>query len=324
MNQSVKWNESIKEELGEELVDLVASLKSETPEQKIVDEVADNLMRTVKAHGHKLNLQNEMPGTSPDTKAENSENRIQWISGLKERLSHWFIFRPIKLAASLSTAVAIAISFIFVNSTSNLAFAAVVNQLQQVSSMHYSGQMKSQGQPLMDIKVIYRQPGQVRIESQMRSGESNSNQPHTAQGQPMSINILDVKLGKGVILFPHNRMAVPFSFDPANSQGSLQDNPMQWYETLKNYQGEPSADLGLKDINGVQAHGFLIKDNGVNITVWASTETALPITMHVAMDEINGVVPFELDAELTFNEYYDDALFSLDISSDYQQRTEEQ
>ena len=140
----------------------------------------------------------------------------------------------------------------------------------------------------------------------------------------MSINILDVKLGKGVILFPHNRMAVPFSFDPANSQGSLQDNPMQWYETLKNYQGEPSADLGLKDINGVQAHGFLIKDNGVNITVWASTETALPITMHVAMDEINGVVPFELDAELKFNEYYDDALFSLDISSDYQQRTEEQ
>jgi outer membrane lipoprotein-sorting protein len=229
------------------------------------------------------------------------------FTSLQQRISALWQVPAMRWMSSAAAACAVVLSVFVITSTPTPAFASMVQQLARISTMYYHGTMTSHGQALVQLKVYYQAPHHVRVE----------NTPLQGKGENASmINIIDGAEGKGLILMPQAKMAIPFSFEPNTAQPTAQDDPLYWFDTVLNYKGEVQH-LPAKTIDDVDVVGYRIKDNGITITIWADVTTQLPLNINVTMDEINGQIPFMLQADLQFNQPLDAALFSVTPDTSY-------
>ncbi len=236
-----------------------------------------------------------------------NQQRRGVFAALQQRLRSVWQISTVRWMSSAAVACAVVLSVFVITSAPTPAFATMVQQLARISTMYYHGTMTSHGKPLVQLKVYYQAPHHVRVENTPLQGDSEN---------AAMINIIDGGKGKGLILMPKAKMAVPFSFEPSTTQKSAQDDPLYWFDTVLNYAGEVEH-LPAKTIDGVEVAGYTITDNGITITIWADVKTQLPVNIKVAMDEINGQTPFMLQADLKFNQPLDAALFSVNADSSY-------
>jgi outer membrane lipoprotein-sorting protein len=274
-------------------------------------------------------LQQVKAQTPAKEQAEQAQQRLQqaiagyqeipvesesWLRRLKQRLSAMMPGRYVTWTGS--AAICTLVFGLMFSATQTPAFAAVVEKLQQIASMSYSGVMSSNGQPIMDLQVYYQAPDKVRIENTPLAGQQKA--------APV-INILDVSQGKGLILMPGPKMATPFSFTPnQQSMQSVEDDPLYWFEAIKNHQGEVTT-LPTKMVNGTEAVGYKIVEQNILITLWASVQTSLPVKVEVSMagpGEREDI--FHLEADLEFNRQLDPQLFSLTPDSTYRMGQDQQ
>lgn len=223
-----------------------------------------------------------------------------WLSRLMPRVAlNW-------AGGSAAAAVVLAVILVLATGTTQPAFAAVVAQLDQVRTMVYRGHMISAGKAMMDVTVYYRAPANVRVENTSLAG-----------GKPgmTLVNVLDVSKGKGIVLMPQPKIAVPFSFSPKGGPADQVD-PLDWFEKVKQYQGEVTH-LPAREIDGEKVTGFEIHPEGMTVTLWVDGHTDLPVQVHVT----NADATFELDANLVFNQVLDDQLFSLAPAPGYTLRS---
>ena len=305
MSKITEDKDQTSRELDEILVKEVKSLKEIDLTEDDFQLMESRLQQVITEQGAKEMISEENQNYS----AEGENNLVvDWMQKSIDGLANWFSWKPMKLAGSMSAAFAVLLSVVFVSAPSQTAFASVLSEMQQASSMYYSSIIESNGEPLMDVNVYYREPGHLRVETLPKGNAKDG----------ASINVLDLVKGKGVIFFPGPMFATTFEFAIDGHNATETDNPLYWYEQLKNYQGEPVKHLQEQTINGHFAEGFVINENGANITVWADVSTHLPIKLIVTLNEVNGKVPFEMIADLKYNQVFDDSLFSLEISDEYQ------
>ncbi|ALS98894.1 hypothetical protein [Lacimicrobium alkaliphilum] len=274
---------------SQELEKYLQQIKAQTPDKDQTDQAQQRLQQAIAGY-------QEIP-----LKSES------WLNRLKQRLGTVLPARY--LAWTGSAAICTLVFGLMFSTAQTPAFAAVVEKLQQISSMSYSGVMSSNGLQIMDLQVYYQAPDKVRIENTPLAGQQ--------QAAPV-INILDVSLGKGLILMPGPKMATPFSFTPnQQSMQSVEDDPLYWFEAIKNHQGEVTR-LSAQMVNDTEAVGYQIIEQNILITLWASVKTSLPVKVEVSMPgtgENQGV--FHLEADLEFNRQLDPQLFSLTPDSSY-------
>jgi len=297
MKQNNGHNQQLTNELDDKLACHVSALKTEQLTEDDYQKMESNLQQMIIEQGNRKKPQIE-------TSQPQNNKLIDHLNAMFLRAFNW---QSMRLAGSMGAVMAVVLTVVFMGTPSKTAFAAVISEMQLASSMFYSSRIKTNGQHLMDVKIYHRVPGQLRVETLPLGNAKNG----------AVINVMNLEEGKGMIFFPGSKLATPFNFDVGNNLSLPEEDPLYWYEQLKNFQGEPEEYLDAKEINGFLAEGFIIRKNGTNITVWADTNNHLPVKLIVTLDEINGQVPFEMVADLKYNQTFDDALFSLAIGSDY-------
>jgi outer membrane lipoprotein-sorting protein len=297
MSQNNDHNQTETNELDDVLAEGVSALKKEALTESDFQEMEKNLQRVIMAKVIREESKVEVSQPQP----------IKLFDWLKLKLSSVASGQSMRLAGSMGAVMAVSLTLLFMSAPSQSVFAAVLSEMRQVSSMFYSSRIENNGQHLMDIKVYHREPGQLRVET-LPLGEAK---------EGAVINVMDLENGNGVIFFPVLKFATPFNFDTANPSSSPEDDPLYWYQQLQNYQGEPTEYLESKVIDGIVVEGFVIRETGANITVWADSNSHLPVRIVVTLDEVNGQVPFGMVADLKYNQIFDDSLFSLEIAEGY-------
>ncbi|WP_395339679.1 LolA family protein [Ningiella sp. W23] len=215
-------------------------------------------------------------------------------------------------AGSFAIALSLSVGLLFSGGVSSPAFASVVQKLNNISSMIYAGEMLSNGEPIMSLEVFYKAPSKLRI----------VNTPLAGGNKQMSVvNVLDTELGEGLIIFPHVNRAMPFSFSPGEQSDdkSIEDSLLDWHKQVLSYKGEVIVtDPQLK--NGQMLVGYVIDQEHMDITLWVDPNTELPKSIRIEIAQ--GQNSFIFDADVAFNQYLDDELFSTS-SDNYNIMTED-
>ncbi|WP_196137551.1 hypothetical protein [Aliikangiella sp. G2MR2-5] len=282
--------------LSSELNHYVEVLKSNEPSEKDMQRMEFNLQAAIAKQGQLESANEEIP----------SANQSLWQK-LAESFKAIVQLPSLKWGGAAASLTAFMISIVFWGGNSSVAFAEVVAELQKITSMRFVSEMKNQGNTMMQLKVFYRQPGQVRIETTplVENGENAT-----------SINVLDTSLGKGVIFLEGPKMAMPFNFEANDQKSSPRENPLFWFDAIHDYDG-PVTELGWNTVNGVDVYGLSFIESGVEIILWADKKSHLPVQVIVSQKDYSGQESFSMTANVEFNIQLASELFSLEIDSSY-------
>ena len=142
------------------------------------------------------------------------------------------------------------------------------------------------------------------------------------------VTIVDGQTAKSIMLMPMLKIAVTMDMkklreDYLKKSAKLaKDPPADVFEMVRRLvregssgTGDKAERLGKKEIDGRQAVGFRINANGMDMTLWADTETAWPIRIEIVMEILDGarvvMNNFRYDVDL------DPSLFSLEPPAGY-------
>ncbi len=230
-----------------------------------------------------------------------------------ERFLPFFLWFKVKSVYWGSSAFALTVlSFILVMGGSTApAFAKVQQQLSAVTSLFYKSEMSIQQQPIMSLSVWFREPGLIRVETT----------PLTPNGeQAKTINVLDSVNGQGLIMFPAAMRAMTMTFDN-DSLNNPKQNPLHWFDLVKNYQGEV-VELDQRLVENQWLNGFLIQESELSIIVWSSPETYLPVEISIFDGDSVESSQLHISGQIQYNQVDDAQLFSLQVPDGYQLNTE--
>jgi len=184
------------------------------------------------------------------------KKRSHQPSRLKSRL--WMS----AIAASLASAFGA--TFLF--SGSDSAFADAVQRLRTIKNISFAMTITVESESpelgskqnftdLQKHNVYAMADGRVRIESQDGIMLFNSN-----DGK-FFINHAEQE-------FSH--LESPKDFDQIEE---LSFNYLDWFESLRSKRIKPVEELGKKTLHGIESEGFLVKDDGSEITIWVDPNT---------------------------------------------------
>jgi outer membrane lipoprotein-sorting protein len=240
--------------------------------------------------------------------AKQSASKANWLQVLTRLLFSKPKLNKYSLLGSFALACLLSVGLFLTSGVNSPAFANVVNKLEQISTMYYNGNMKSNGQAIMQLEVFYQAPSQLRIENTPAMGDN--------ENQGAMINILDTSIGKGMILIPANKLAMPFNFSATELDETPDKNPLYWLDEVKQYKGEVVL-MEPKVLNNQKVVGYQIYVSNITMTLWVNVNTEWPVQIEMMMDKVNGQSPFEFVADVEFNQYIDPSFFSLQPSDEY-------
>ncbi len=201
--------------------------------------------------------------------------------------------------AGTAAALVLTAVLIITTSVSKPAFASVVKKLSEITSMVYTGQMQSNDQVIMTVEVFYQSPSKIRVVNAPLPG---------VEGAPSVVNVMDTELGKGLILFPERKVAMPINFTPGqNAKEALENELLDWHTKILNYDGEVKSEPGVV-IDGIETTVFTVEPENMRLTLWVDPKTELPIRIKV--ETMDGPY-FVFEADVAFNEAIDPEMFDL-------------
>lgn len=283
-----------------ELEHYIASLKASSPSSSEDERMQVNLQAAIEKNS-KIMASNKTEPTKTTSV----------LSRFKQKLSQLSL---IPLSGAVATVTLTVFALVLLSGPPRVAFASVVQQLEEITSMRFVSEMRSFDNVFSRLKVYYREPGLVRIENVplVEGGENAS-----------SINVINVNQGKGVIFFPGPKFATPFNFDPEQAEGSPKEDPLYWFTAIKQYKGDV-IELGEEVINNKTATGLRFTQSGTQVTLWIDPSTQLPIKIIVNTAMENNTMAFQMEADVEFNVALNDDLFSLEIDGNYNQMQREE
>jgi outer membrane lipoprotein-sorting protein len=229
-------------------------------------------------------------------------------------------YRSVKIAASAAIAAGVAIAIIAIVASgggSAVAFATVLDELR-TKSYAFEMDISTPGGASASIKCMVLEPGKMRLE------------PHSGPGG--IISVVDSRTGKVLVLFERAKAALRFDKQESREMGPAGFLVLSGrsIENLWNLRVGGEVDLGKREIAGKSAEGFRVtqkalvsdieKDDATEtITVWADTETHVPITIDVLWQSDKEPQPSQ---RLTLRDFKvvlnpDPALFSTDVPEGY-------
>jgi len=185
-----------------------------------------------------------------------------------------------------------------------VAFADIVEPLLTAHTATFKATMKVKDGPTLTFDSMYMEPIHMR--------------QTTADGV---IVISDLEQGKIMTLIPAQKQAVVIEMinmpeDEDQSQFNM------FYEIRRRIQEARAAEdelvefLGEEQIDGQSAIGYHIKRPEADITVWANSETKMPIRFEVSTGPVTNTI-----SNIVFGVELDESLFDLEIPEGYMVRT---
>lgn len=261
----------------------VESLKSQKASVEDADRSQDELLRAVALEA----------GDTTET------------AGVFQKIATWwretFSFSGLKLAGSMGAAASFALAIFIFSASPQTSFASMVAEFKKVSNFFYSATMTNSGQHLMDIKVYYRDSGQMRMESYALGHN----------GEPTFVNIMDINQGKGVMKLSGDNQTVPFDFEAGNTQQGVQDDPLYWRKLILDVDPDKAQSLGTQTFSGSELSGYLIEESNIETRVWVDPKSHLPVKINVIQTLEDGSAGFQMEADVTYNQRFEDSLFHL-------------
>lgn len=209
--------------------------------------------------------------------------------------------RITKLAAAAVLAIAVLIIISQIGGTTP-ALADIVRPFLTAHTATFKVTIKGQGVPTQEFDGMFMEPCRMR---------------HTQPGG--GTVIVDLEQGKFITLLPQLKQAIVLELtNIPEDPGSLNFFQEIRMRILK---AQPLDDesvefLGEKEIDGQSAIGYHVQKPGLDATVWANSETKVPIRIEVFQDTVTVAM-----SNIVFDVELDESLFSLEIPQGYSVKT---
>jgi outer membrane lipoprotein-sorting protein len=204
-----------------------------------------------------------------------------------------------KIAAAVVIVVSIGLNEIV---SSTPAFAEIIQPFLTAHTATFEVTIEGEGFPRQEYNGMFMEPTRMR---------------YTQPGG--GIVIVDLEQGKFVTLLPQTNQAVVLEMiNVPEEPGDLNFFQEIRMRILK---AQPLDDksvefLGEKKLDGQSAIGYRVQKPGLDATVWADSESRMPI--HIELFEESTTVTM---SNIVFNVELDETLFSLDIPEGYSVHT---
>lgn len=186
------------------------------------------------------------------------------------------------------------------NRKSNLAFADVMERIRSVKTLTFTSTAHVPNNPpemqTMTYKIEYMEPGK------QRQIEANGN-----------IIITDTVAMKSMSLIPSQKKGAIIDF----SKMPQKNQQMNFVGMLQQLQDHADMVLGQKEIDGKIAILFVVKQEGLEHTIWADLKTGLPVRVEVKMAMFGDMQIAMTD--FVFNPDLDESLFKIELPPGYEE-----
>jgi outer membrane lipoprotein-sorting protein len=205
--------------------------------------------------------------------------------------------------AILATAAGVAYFAVFPPAAARSEFTDVALKLRdaQTLSLLHTQTMTIVGKTeTMKGRILYKVPGLMRSE---------------VEPAGTAVSIFDSIHNKILILSPADKSAMLLE-EQGGGPAPKRDGAAMMIEDMRRLAGKDNEPVGEKEIGGVHARGFRVKEQGQDVTVWVDPQKKLPVLIEFSGRTGN------LDYSGTFSEIQldpvlDDALFRLDPPEGY-------
>ncbi len=200
-----------------------------------------------------------------------------------------------KLAAAAVIIIAAVIgTSYFVSTSGGPAWADVIKPIFTAKTVKYD--------------MIIGQEGSGAVITDMVKG---SKIRRTMEGV-IQASIIDLASSKVMVLEENTKTAVYVDLKNLPSIPNYVERLRNLITKLESSPKFEVKKLGEKIIDGKEAVGFLATGFGIEVTIWADTETAVPIRIEQKENNLNVICKnFQFDMEM------DDSLFSMDVPAGY-------
>jgi outer membrane lipoprotein-sorting protein len=181
-----------------------------------------------------------------------------------------------------------------------VAVADVARKLREsrTLSCNFSMEIPSHGKPVT-MKMMFMEPGKMRVQG------------------PGAATIVDLSKNKLLVLNPMIRTAITVDLGDASGGPANQATEMiDWVEKIKNTTGAQAQSVGGRLIDGVDARGFLLSEQGMQYTVWADARTGTPLRIEIPID-MGSFKTNVVMSDLVFDQKLDESLFDLVPPAEY-------
>jgi len=183
----------------------------------------------------------------------------------------------------------------------SVAVADVARKLRESRTLacNWSMEMPTNGKPV-SMRMMFMEPGKLRLEV-----------PGAAA------TIVDLSKNKLLVLNPMIRTAIAVDLGEMKGGPANQATEMiEWVEKIKNTTGEQAQQIGRREIDGVEAKGFSLAEQGMAYTVWADARTGTPLRIEIPIDMGSFKTTMVMN-DLVFDQKMDESLFDLTPPAEY-------
>jgi len=185
------------------------------------------------------------------------------------------------------------------NRCGSVAAAEVAKKLRDSRTLSCNWSMEMPNGKAVSMKMMFLEPGKLRVEA------------------PGAATIVDLSKNKLVVLNPMIRTAISVDLGEMKNGANNQATEMiEWVEKIKNTTGQQAQSVGSRDIDGIEAKGFMLAEQGMDYTVWADARTGTPLRIEIPID-MGSFKTTVVMSDLVFDQKLDENLFDLAPPSDY-------
>lgn len=206
-----------------------------------------------------------------------------------------------KLAAAAVIVVAVLLGFHFLGSPlgSNVTFAQVIQPILNANTAIFDVIIGAED---VNTPVIHDMVMGSRIR-------------RTLANVPGNVSIIDLAEGRILSLDEAKKEAVYYDLKGLPPIPNYLEHLKSLFVKLQEIPHFEVQDLGVQEIDGHKAVGFLAKHPSVEITLWADAKTGLPIRIDQKESQMMGTVK-----NMQFDVPMDEALFRMEVPPGYKQQ----
>lgn len=181
-----------------------------------------------------------------------------------------------------------------VGSGGSVAASEVARRLREARTLscNWSMDVPVNGKAVpVRMKMLFKEQGKLRIEG---AG---------------AVTVLDTSKSKLLVLNPMIKTA--FARDlhelkpgPENQATEIFD----WIEKIKSTTGRQAQSIGTRQVDGKEARGFMLNEQGMAYTVWADARDGMPLRIEIPID-FGNIKTTVVMSDLSFDQAMDDSLF---------------
>lgn len=206
--------------------------------------------------------------------------------------------KPFKLAAAAVIVIAVLLGLQFLG-TSSVTFAQAIQPILNANTA------------ILDIIIGVEDPNTPVIHDMIVGSRIR----RTVGGMEDNVSIIDLQTSRILSLTEAKKEAVYIDLKGLPPIPNYLDNLKNVFVELQNSPHFEIQDLGVREIDGREAVGFLAKHPRMEVALWADARTGLPIRIEQKEGQMLVIVK-----NLQFDVPMEDALFSMEVPTGYSEQ----